>query len=107
MPQACYTATKEFNNYMVPPTPHCLDCDAYLPMQDLRFGLQDYHLKQPQKTLAYAKALQNWADLAKPTLLGESCQLVECIKELRELMEPFTTFTDAKVFYPVESSNWI
>ena len=49
MPQACYAATKGFNNYMVPPTPHCLDHDAYLPMQDLRFGSEDYHLKQPQK----------------------------------------------------------
>ena len=64
-------------------------------MQDLRFGLQDYHLKQPQKTLAYAKALQHWANLTKPTLPGKSHQLAECIKELGEWMEPFTTFTDA------------
>ena len=85
--------------------PHCLDHDTYLPMPDLRFGSQDYCLEQPQKTLAYAKALQHWADLAKPTLPGESHQLAECIKELKEWMEPFTTFTDAKVFDPVEPSH--
>ena len=83
MPQACYAATKGLNNYTAPPTPPCLDHDTYLPMEDLRFGSQDYQLKQPQKTLAYAKALQHWADLAKPTLLGESHQLAECIKELK------------------------
>ena len=107
MQQACYAAMKGFNDYMAPPTPHCLDCDAYLPMKDTRFGSQDYHLKQPQKTLTYAKALQHWADLAKPTLSGKSCQLAECIKELREWMEPFTTFTDAQVFDPVEPLNWV
>ena len=59
MPQACYAATKGVNNYVVPPTPSCLDQDTYLPMKDPRFGLQDYQLNQPQKTLAYDKALQH------------------------------------------------
>ena len=107
MPQACYVATQDFNNYMAPPAPPCLDHDAYLPRKDQRFGSWDYCLKQPQKTLAYAKALQHWANLAKPTLLGESHQLVECIKELREWMEPFITFTDAQVFKPIEPLNWV
>ena len=74
---------------MVPPAQPCLDHDAYLLMEDPRFGSQDYHLKQPQKTLVYARALQHWADLARPTYLGESCQLAECIKELREWMDHF------------------
>ena len=81
MPQACYTASKEFNNYMVLSTPPCLDHDIYLPMKDPRFGSQDYQLNQPQKTLVYAKALQHWADLANPTPPGESHQLAECIKD--------------------------
>ena len=92
---------------MVPPAPPCLDCDAYLPMEDLRFSSQDYCLKQLQRTLAYAKALQHWAELARPTPSGESCQLVECVKEWREWMEPFTTFTDAQVFQLVEPLNWV
>ena len=36
-----------------------------------------------------------------------SCQSVECIKELRKWIEPFTTFTDDQVFKQVESSNWV
>ena len=40
---------------------------TYLPMGDPMFGSWEYCLKQPQKTLVYAKALQHWADLARPT----------------------------------------
>ena len=107
MPQACYVATQGFNNYMVPPTLPCLDHDAYLAMEDPRFGSQDYCMKQLQKTLAYAKALQHWANLARPTPSGESCQLVECIKELREWMEPLTTFTNTQVFEVMKPLNWV
>ena len=70
MPQACYAATKGFNNYTVPSTLPWLDHDTYLPMEDLRFGPQDYCLKQLQKTLAYTKALQQWANLAKSHTIG-------------------------------------
>ena len=45
--------------------------------------------------------------LAKPTLLGKSCQLVEWIKELWGLMEPFTTITKAQMFDPVEPSDLV
>ena len=107
MPQACYVTTQGFNNYTVPPAPPCLDHDAYLLMEDPRFSSQDYHLKLPQKTLAYAKAIQHWANLATPTPSGKSHQLAECVKELREWMEPFTTFTDAQVFKPMEPLNWV
>ena len=51
---------------MVPPSPHCLDWDAYLPLKDPKFGSQDYHLKQPQKTLAYI--------CQSPTMLGQTSQ---------------------------------
>ena len=62
---------------------------------------------QAQKTLAYAKALQHWAEEVRPPLLGKLHQLAECFHELQESMEPFTTFTDAKVFREVEPSNWV
>ena len=44
MPMACYHATKGENNYTVPPTPHCLNQDAYLPLSDMKFGGQDYRI---------------------------------------------------------------
>ena len=92
---------------MVPPIPPCLDHDAYLPMKDPRFSSQDYELNQPQKTLAYAKALQHWADLANPIPSDKSHQLAEYIKELTGWMEQFTTFINTQVFDLVEPSNWV
>ena len=62
---------------MVPPTLHCMRCNNYLPPLDARFGTQDYHLKQPKITLAYAKALQHWAKVAKPLPPGEPCQFMD------------------------------
>ena len=64
MSQACYVATQGFNNYMAPPTPPCLDCDTYLPMEDPMFGSQDYCLKQPQKTLGICQGLQTLGQLS-------------------------------------------
>ena len=46
------------NDYSVLPAPQSLDLDWLLPLSNMRFGGQDYHMKQYQKTLAYAKALQ-------------------------------------------------
>ena len=44
MPMVCYQATKGENNYNVPPTPHCLNWDAYLPLSDMKFCGQDYRI---------------------------------------------------------------
>ena len=48
------------NNYMPPPTPYCIEWDAF-PFGNGNFASQDYRMKQPQKMLAYTKALQFWA----------------------------------------------
>ena len=71
------------NDYSAPPVPHCIDRDVYLPLIDMKFGGQDYQLKQPEKTLAYAKTLQHWVEKAQLPMLGEPHQLVECVWELR------------------------
>ena len=105
MPMACYCATKGKNNYTPPPTPYCLNWVVYLPFSEMKFGREDYRIHQPQKTLAYAKVLQYWAEKAKLPTVGEPCQLAECIQELREAMEPLTTFTDQEVFSEVTPSN--
>ena len=82
MPKECYCTTKGYNDYTMPLAPYCINSDAYLPLKGMRFGAQDYCLCLPQKTLAYAKALQNWVEEAKPLMPGEPCQLAECIHEL-------------------------
>ena len=73
----------------------------------MNFGSQDYQMKQPLKTLAYAKALQFWAEKAQPPMPGEPYQLAGCVWELRETMEPLMMFTDTKVFGNVAPSYWV
>ena len=63
----------------------------------MKFGGQDYDMKQTQKTLVYTKALQFWVEKAQLPMPGEPHQLVECVQELREAMEPLTMFTDKEV----------
>ena len=91
----------------VAPTPHCIEWDAFLPFNKLQFSGQDYCMKQPQKTLAYTKALQHWAEKAQPPTPGKAHQLAECVQELREAMEPLTTFTDAEVFGDDVPLHWV
>ena len=38
---------------------------------------------------------------------GEPCQLAECVQELRESMEPLTTFTDVEVFGNDAPLHWL
>ena len=94
MPMACYHASKGLNNDTPPPAPHCIEYDAYLPWMDMKFGSMDYRMCQPQKTLAYARALQHCMELANPPMPGQPHQLAECMIKLKESMAPFTTFMD-------------
>ena len=52
---------------------------------------------QLQKTLAYVKALQYWAEKAQLPCPGEPHQLAESAQELHQAMEPLATFTDTEV----------
>ena len=73
----------------------------------MQFDSQDFQLTQPQKTLAYAKALQHWVEKAQPPIPGEPCQLMEGVLEFWCTMEPLTAFTDGEVLEDVLSSNWV
>ena len=67
------------------------DADSHLPYQD-------YWLKPPQKTLAYAQALQYWAEKANPPVPSEPHHLAMSMHELRWHMKRYTTFSDHDVF---------
>ena len=96
MPRVRYLTLKMENDYSVPPAPHCLERDAFLPLSAGNFSSQDYRMKQTQKTLAYAKALQFWVEKAQPPQPSQPHQLAVCMHELRESMEPLTSFTMRK-----------
>ena len=38
-----------------------------------------------------------WVEKAQPPMPGMSCQLAESVLELRQAMDPLTSFTDAEV----------
>ena len=64
MPKVRCHTLKTKNNYLVPPAPHCIDRDAYLPLNNMKFSDWVYQLKQPKKTLPYEEALQHWVEKA-------------------------------------------
>ena len=63
-------------------------------------------MKQPHKTLVYAKTLQFWEEKAQ---LSMPCHTSwqECVWELREAMEHLTTFTDEEVLSNDAPSHWV
>ena len=106
VPKARCHASKVDNDHSTPPAPCSLDRDQFLPLLDMQFSSQDFWLTQPQKILAYVKALQYWAEKAQLPVPGEPHQLVESMLELWWLMELLTTFTDEDVL-KVPPSNWV
>ena len=97
VPMAWIQAQGGENEYSVLPDPKCIGKDRFLPPLDPWIGNQEYHLGQPRKTLAYAKALQYWVEREKPSIPSKPHQLMKSILELRWAMEPFTTFEDSEV----------
>ena len=85
-------------DYTAPPAPKCIQRKMFLPDPTPHLPCQDYHLKQPQRTLAYAQALQYWAKKANPPSPNEQCHLAMCVHKLRWAMKLSTTFSDCNVF---------
>ena len=54
-----------------------------------------------EKVVAYARALQYWAEQNDPPTGGEPHLLVESVLELREEVKWYLTFTDKEVFQGV------
>ena len=98
IPQVRSEALMVSNNYTMPPAPKCLQRQMFLPVPNTHLSCQDYHQQQPLRTLAYAQALQYWAE--KANLLGphEPCHLAMCVQELRWVMRPYMTFSNGNVF---------
>ena len=97
IPQVRCKVLKVSNDYFLPPALKCIGMKAFLLILDPRIPCQDYREGQPQKTLAYAQALQYWAKKANPPKPDQPHLLARCVHELRWAMRPFTTFTDEAV----------
>ena len=66
-----------------------------------KFTYRDIRELQWKKTVAYAKALQFWAEKANLPTQGQPCLLVGSIVELREEMKFSISFTDEDIFSSV------
>ena len=86
------------DDYTMPPAPKCTQKKMFLLVPNPHLPCQDYCLKQPQSTLAYAQTLQYWAQKANLPCPNEPCCLVMCVHELRLAMKLYTTFSDCNVF---------
>ena len=85
------------NYYLAPPAPRCIWQRAFLLPPDPMFPCQDIREGQSEKTVAYAQALQYWAEKANQPMPGQPHLLARCILELRRAMEPYIPFSDDAV----------
>ena len=107
MPKVKCLAHGMENDYMLPPTPHCIEWDAFFPLGTGNFVSQDYRMKQTQKILAYAKALWFWVEKGQPPWLSQPHQLAACVHKLRESMELLMSFTNEEFLSNDPPLYWV
>ena len=82
------------NYHQAPPAPPCIHPKSFLLQPDPKFACQDIRESHLEKMVAYAQALQFWAEKATLPTQGQPCLLVGSILELREAMECYVSFPD-------------
>ena len=89
------------NYHQAPPAPLCLQWNSFLPLPNSKFTCQDIRELQQEKMVAYAKALQFWAEKANLPAQGQPHLLAGSIVELGEEMKHYVSFTDEDIFSAV------
>ena len=84
-----------------PPALPCLCRKRFMPPANLIFACRDIREIPREKVVAYARALQHWAEQNNLPAGGEPCLLVRSILELREEVKWYLSFTDEEVFWGV------
>ena len=82
------------NYYLAPPALPCLCKKDFLLLPSPQFPCWDIREEQLQKTVAYAQALQLWAEKSNLPTPGQLHLLVGSILELRAVMGPYISFPD-------------
>ena len=63
--------------------------------------MQGYQRNPPEKVVVYARALQHWAEEINLPSGGGPCLLAEGMKELREEVKLYLSFSNEEVFWGV------
>ena len=86
------------NYHQAPLALPCLHQKSFLPPPNSKFACWDIRELQWEKMVAYAKALQFWAEKANLPTQGQPCLLMGSIVEVMEEMKCYISFTDEDVF---------
>ena len=78
------------NYYHAPSALPCIHQKSFLPQPHPKFTSQDIRELQLEKTVAYAQALQFWAEKANLPTQGQPHLLVGSVLELRKEMKHYT-----------------
>ena len=92
---------EEMATLRAPPAPPCLCRQKFMPPPKSIFTSQDIREVPREKTVAYARALQYWAEQNNLPTGGESHLLAEGVQEVREETKWYLTFTNEEVFHEV------
>ena len=86
------------NNHQAPPAPPCLCQKNFLLPPDSIITCQDIQEIQLERMMAYAWALQFWAEKVNPPTRGKPCLLAGSMIKLQEEMECYLSFSNEDVF---------
>ena len=86
------------NYHQAPPAPPCPLKKNFLPPPNSIFACWDIREVQREKMVAYARALQYWAEKNDLPTGGKPHLLAESVKELQEEMKCYLSFSDKEVF---------
>ena len=88
-------------NLQAPPAPPCLCWWRFIALAQLIYACRDNREIPQEKVVAYARALQHWAEEINLPAGGEPHSLAESVKELREEVKWYLSFSNEKVFWGV------
>ena len=86
------------NYYQAPLALPCIHQKSFLPPLDPKFACWDIRELQLEKMIAYAQALQFWAEKANLPTQGQPHLLAGSVLELREEMKHYISFPNEAVF---------
>ena len=84
-----------------PPALPCLCRQRFIPPAESIYACRDIREIPREKVVAYARALQHWAEENNPPAGGGPRLLAESVLELREEVKWYLSFTDEEVFWGV------
>ena len=82
-----------------PPAAPCLCRQKFMPPAESIYACRDIREVPREKVVAYARALQHWAEQNNLPAGGEPCLLAKSVLELREEVKWYLSFTDEEVFW--------